>query len=342
MVLKCLLCLILSLAFVDAFSSEHFDPSSTSSFSLPSDRHIEWHVYVDLSKEAVTKGAKATFDAFLGMSPSSVEVHQCILSASSRSKSPTVRCISRTDEKNALEITNVDSVDKVYRILTHHLKIQGVDRNSCECIKWKHKGNAHLEKEEIDLAIEAYDSALAINCSEQEGTILMNRAHAYLKRAASHKVELKKLVLKLTRSVVDTKKLNTLYEEARENPFLAPSIFQKVESYTQTLETNFRGVKYRHGLYQFAVLHAVQDALRATQLVPGSDRSWLAAADCLSEFWKLPESIQYYKRAAALNSSKEDKIRAEISRLQNRQQLLDTANSYGWSQDMLRLALDVG
>eukprot|EP00547_Thalassionema_nitzschioides_P003994 CAMPEP_0194204070 /NCGR_PEP_ID=MMETSP0156-20130528/3693_1 /TAXON_ID=33649 /ORGANISM="Thalassionema nitzschioides, Strain L26-B" /LENGTH=361 /DNA_ID=CAMNT_0038929987 /DNA_START=63 /DNA_END=1148 /DNA_ORIENTATION=+ len=339
--LKYLLLLIVSVVWVDAFSSEHVDRSSTS-FSMPSDDHVEWEVYVDQSKDSISRGATATFDAFQGMSPPSVEVRKCELIASSRSKSPVVRCISRTDQSNCLEITNVDSVDKVYRILTHHLKLPCVDRNACECIKWKHQGNAHLEKDETDLAIKAYDRALEINCAEQEGVILMMRAHAYLQRAASHKVDLKKLVLTLTRSVVDTKKLNTLHEQARENPVLATSIFQRIESYSQNQETNFRSVKYRHGLYQFAVLHAVQDALRATQLVPDSDRSWLAAADCLSEFWKLPESIQYYKRAAVLNSSNEDKIRAEISRLQNRQQLLDAANSYGWSQDMLRLALDVG
>jgi len=219
---------------------------------------------------------------------------------------------------------------------------QGVSPSACECIKWKHKGNGHLEKEETDLALEAYDNALAINYREQEGTILMMRASAYLQRAAKHKSELKKLVLEHTKSVPDTSKLYMLYQEAGAHPVLAPAIFQRIESYTRMQEKTFRGIKYRHGLYQYSVLHAVQDALRATQLVPQSERSWLIAADSLNELWKLPESIQYYKRAADLDPGLDAKIQPEIERLQNRQQLLDNARNYGWSEDMLRLALDVG
>lgn len=192
------------------------------------------------------------------------------------------------------------------------------------------------------MAIEAYDNALEIDYGEQEGTVLMMRASAYLQRAAGHKTILKKLVFEHTKKVPDTSKLYTLYEETGANPILAPTIFQKIESYTRMQESTFRGIKYRHGLYQFAVLHAVQDSLRATQLVPQSERSWLAAADSLSELWKLPESIQYYKRAADLDPGLEAKILPQIERLQNRQQLLDNARTYAWSEDMLRLALDVG
>ena len=314
---------------------------SSRLFSVPGET-IEWDVYVDQSRSAVARGSTATLDAFVGLSPPSLKVHPAVIGNSFRAKSPTVRCRSRINPDSCLEITNVDSVDKVYRILTRHLKVRGVSASACECIKWKHKGNGHLEKEETDLAIEAYDNALAINYAEQEGTILMMRASSYLQRAAKHKIELKKLVLEHTKLVPDTSKLYALYEEAGQNPVLALGIFQRIESYTRMQETTFRGIKYRHGLYQYSVLHAVQDALRATQLVPFSERSWLIAADSLSELWKLPESIQYYKRAADLDPGLDAKILPEIERLQNRQQLVDNARAYGWSEDMLRLALDVG
>jgi tetratricopeptide (TPR) repeat protein len=227
-------------------------------------------------------------------------------------------------------------------LTTRFVPLKGVNASACESIKWKQKGNAHLEKGETDEAIEAYDKALAIDYTEQEGIILMMRASAFLQRAANHKGELKKLVLELSKTIPDTSKLFELYQLAGQNTVLAPSLFQRVETYTQMQETSLRGIKYRHGLYQYAVLHAVQDALKATQLVPQSERSWLIAAESLNELWKLPESIQYYRRAAELDPSLEQKILPEIARLENRQQLVDNARKYGWSEDMLRLALDVG
>jgi tetratricopeptide (TPR) repeat protein len=307
------------------------------------DDTLQWDIYVDQSKAAIARGSTATLDAFQTLSPSSyVQVHPCILNSGNRVKSPTVRCRSRFNPEYCLEIANVDSVEKVYRILSRHLQVQDLRVNACYCIKWKHKGNAHLEKEETDLAIEAYDNALATNYAEHEGTLLMMRASAYLQRAAKLKLELKNLVLEHTKQVPDTNNLIALYAEAGQVPTLAPSIFQRIESYTRMQETTFRGIKYCHGLYQYAVLHAVQDALRATQLEPQSQQSWLLAADGLSELWKLSDSIQYYKMAAEMDPNLEHKVQFEISRLENRQDLLDNANAYGWSEDILRLALDVG
>jgi len=344
----CFLFLVFSSVSLDGFSLNHCyleDKSPTTAFSTRRSGHkndnIEWEVYVDQSEIAVACGSTATHDAFVGLVPPSVKVHPCIISTSSRSKSPIVRCSSRTNPDKCLEITNVDSVDKVYRLLTHHMKVQGVDANACECIKWKHKGNRSLDRKEIDLAIEAYDNALKINCVQQEANILMKRASAYQQRASSHKIELKKLVLELTCSVVDKNKLYKLYEQASKNPALVPAILKKIESYTKTQEATFKGVKFRDGLYQYAILHAVQDALRATQLIPHSERSWLIAAECLSKLYKLPESIQYYQRAAELKPAFNEKIKPEMSRLQGIQQLLDNAKSYGWSRDMLRVALTV-
>jgi tetratricopeptide (TPR) repeat protein len=340
--MQLLICLaLLSRLRVESFSLNEAS-RWTSRSSVPSGADIEWDVYVDQSRSAIARGSAATLDAFLGLSPPSVQIHPAVITTSNRGNSPTVRCRSRNDPNTCLEVSNVDSVDKVYRILTRHLRVEGVSVSACECIKWKHKGNGHLEKEETDLAVEAYDNALATNYTEQEGTILMMRASSYLQRAAKHKIELKTLVLEHTKLVPDSSKLYSLYDEAGANPALAPAIFQRIESYTRMQETTFRGIKYRHGLYQYSVLHAVQDALRATQLAPQSERTWLIAADSLTELWKLPESIQYYLRAADLDPSLESKVLPEIERLQNRQQLLDNARAYGWSEDILRLALDVG
>jgi hypothetical protein len=70
------------------------------------------------------KGAGATLDAFLGLAPSSeVKVFPAILTTKIKSKSPAVRCISLTG-KNNFDVGNVDSVDKVFRILSKHMQVK--------------------------------------------------------------------------------------------------------------------------------------------------------------------------------------------------------------------------
>ena len=78
---------------------------------------------MDQSKASLDKGGSATLDAFIGLAPSSVQVNPAIL-PKSKLKGPVVRCISIRKNKDSLDIANVDSVDKVYRILTRHMKVQ--------------------------------------------------------------------------------------------------------------------------------------------------------------------------------------------------------------------------
>ena len=54
-------------------------------------------------------------------------------------KGPNVRCVPRASTSNhrkALEINNVDSVDKVYIILTKYMGIKGVESSAREYLKW--------------------------------------------------------------------------------------------------------------------------------------------------------------------------------------------------------------
>ena len=116
----------------------------------------------------------------------------------------------------------------------------------------------------------------------------------------------------------------------------------------------FRRCQYRHGLYQYALLQAVQDALRTTQLLPNYANAWRQAADLLSELWKLKESASYYERAISLDptvldDTDDDSLlllekvssSAYAERLRERQHLLDNIKSQdGWSENTMRLALD--
>lgn len=78
---------------------------------------------MDQSKQSLERGGSATLDAFVGLSPPEVRVIPAIL-PKTKAKGPCVRCIAVNDVDDCLEISNVDSVDKVYRILTRHMRVQ--------------------------------------------------------------------------------------------------------------------------------------------------------------------------------------------------------------------------
>jgi len=187
----------------------------------------DWQIYVDQSKASLDRGGGATFDAFFSLCDHDgeggrannedvigVQVIPAILPKPvGGGKAPWIRCLWNTNKKNIvrpspnLDVSNVDSVDKVYRILTKHLGVKNVSQEACECLKWKYKGNTFLESGEIQSAIGAYNEALSI-CEDyaiaqstssnvdnqaasilqqQEGIILLLRASAYLQQAQSHK-----------------------------------------------------------------------------------------------------------------------------------------------------------
>ena len=98
---------------------------------------------MDQSKASLDKGGVATLDAFLGLIPldGSVRVQPAIFPTNSRAKGPAVRCVSSlrkktTDNDNddddddddstttTIEVANVDSLEKVYQILTRYMKVQ--------------------------------------------------------------------------------------------------------------------------------------------------------------------------------------------------------------------------
>lgn len=303
---------------------------------------MEWEVYVDQSKSSLERGASATLDAFLGLAPKGRVLVTPAIFSRPKVKGPIIRCVP-VDERNkdCFEVSNVDSVDKVYRILTRHLRVSGVNTAARECLKYKFIGNGQFEEGLFLEAIEAYSQALDAQFPPQEGIILLMRATAYLERANLHKKELQSLVGDLAQSVPDPNKLELLYQEAYMFPSLSGSILERVVSDTKAMGRKFRKTKYRHGLYQYALLHAAQDSLRATQLLPDSPKSWLRAGEILSELWKLKESAKYYERAIELDPSLKETLSPMVGRLKKRQELLDGARAYGWSEDTLRLALDV-
>ena len=336
-------------------------------------------------------------DAFWGLAPPTlVQVQPALLPRSSKvqgtTKAPAVRCLHVPSTNNAttnntttpthgpvnrnMDVANVDSVDKVYRILTHYLHIPHTHRRQQlkEALQWKYRGNGCLEIGKIDLAIDAYNHALAMITTtsspssndttndtnqtnsdnendndmdddrvlrlRQQGIVLFMRATAYLRRAEAHKQELTRIVQELIETVPETSNVRMVYQQAAKHPALARSILRRLLEDTDSQKLYLSRTQYRHGLYQYALLHAVQDSLQATELMPYYAAAWCKCAEILSELWRLPESAQYYQRAMTLDPSLQPVVTPILERLEHRQELLDSAREYGWSEDTVRMALD--
>ena len=88
-------------------------------------------MYVSRSrnKENETVPISALVEAFVSLTSSvtGVNVYTAVLHKQSKGKGNVVRCIQRAIESerivSAMEISNVDSVDKVYRIVTEHMRL---------------------------------------------------------------------------------------------------------------------------------------------------------------------------------------------------------------------------
>jgi tetratricopeptide (TPR) repeat protein len=193
------------------------------------------------------------------------------------------------------------------------------------------------------LAIDAYQKALddAIGDERQTGVLLYLRSAAYLQRAGAHRNKLRTAVQDLASLVPLPNKLVNVLDVAYYRPMLSSSVFRRILYDAEQQDRQFRGTQYWHGLYQYALLQAAQDALRATEVLPLYADAWIRAGDILGELWKLNEAISYYEQAIELDETLEETILPLVTRLQRRQDLLAEARSYRWSEDTLRLALDV-
>ena len=215
---------------------------------------------------------------------------------------------------------------------------------ACDCLKWKYKGNSYLEAGKVSLAVDAYNNALGC-CSKsgnvlpnQEGILLLLRASAFLKEARSHKERLQQDLQDGSNPNSDT--LQELLAVTGSSSAMANSVLQKLSVDGKRQQTNLKKIQFNHGLYQMSLLRAMQDSLRATELLPNYSTSWLRAGELLSQLWKVKESRQYYEKALSLDTTL--KLEPIWQDLQGRQDLLERAlATQDWPEDSLRLALDV-
>lgn len=212
-------------------------------------------------------------------------------------------------------------------------------------MKLKYKGNAELESGKVTAAIDSYSKAIE-KCAgtKQEGIVLLLRATAYSKQAQSHKEDLQETVeeWRLPQTEDVQYLLSETFVSGPERAGFANSVIRKLNSSGRKQQTELRQIQYRHGLYQYALLHATQDSLRATEILPGYSIAWVQAGELLGKLWKLKESRQYHDKAQSLDGNLGSRLELLQLDLKRRQDLLDQAQARtDWAEDSLRLALDI-
>lgn len=216
----------LSLSSTTSSQITNNDTSSNNSISKTVPSGISWEVFVSLANQSnKDKGSvlsvSAIMESFTSFSPSPgvITAHTAIFHKQSnnkvlgKGKGHLVRCIQKKDELtlSAIEVNNVDSIEKVYRIVTEHMRLTSVPPKACDCIKCYFNGNDSLEEGDTTKAIEMYNEALSLadkrtrqSSQIPKGMILMKRSRAYLQRAANHRQILKSLVKELVDIVPST------------------------------------------------------------------------------------------------------------------------------------------
>eukprot|EP00585_Thalassiosira_rotula_P012537 CAMPEP_0196132610 /NCGR_PEP_ID=MMETSP0910-20130528/2154_1 /TAXON_ID=49265 /ORGANISM="Thalassiosira rotula, Strain GSO102" /LENGTH=472 /DNA_ID=CAMNT_0041392229 /DNA_START=69 /DNA_END=1490 /DNA_ORIENTATION=+ len=365
----------------DDVSRSSSDGASSDVVSESRQSEYIWDVYIGESskKEKGTNllpTSSSLIQAFISLTPASsddVRVHPAVFhnkQNKQKGKGHTVRCIQRKrtgDDDDgegkmvaALEIGNVDSVDKVYRIMTEHMKLGEINPKACECMRHYFEGNQKLSEGEPSSAITHYNQALSLaeqqhqhspsssSSSQQQhslpkGSILMKRARAYLQRASNHRHTLRTLVTDLADTVPSASTMKILYQTASAHPPISIPIFHRLATDSKIAQSKFRQIRYRHDMYEFALLHAVQDSLRSTQISPDNAYAYVLAGECLAELRKLKESNEYYRRALEIDPDIMELYEMEGLMEKNRvsEEFMEVARASGFSGDTLRLALDV-
>ena len=351
----------LSSSAASTSSAVNSNISGSNNISINAPSGISWEVFVSqANKSNKDKGvlsASSVMESFSSFSPSpgAITVNAAFFTtqpnkAIGKGKGHLVRCIQKKEDLtlSAIEINNVDSVEKVYRIVTEHMRLTTVNPKACDCMKYYFQGNESLEEGDPSKAIAMYNEALSLadrrtrqTSQLPKGPILMKRARAYLQRAANHRKILRSLVKDLTDTVPSASTMKILYQTASSNPELSASIFQRLAGDSKVNQGKFRQIRYRHDMHEFALLHATQDSLQATKLLPQSANAWYIAGECLAELRKLNESNQYYVRALALDPSMKDLLTGLMEKNKLSQEFMDVARASGYSGDTLRLAVDV-
>ncbi|CAM9293778.1 unnamed protein product [Laminaria digitata] len=259
------------------------------------------------------KGSSATLGSFVGLAPEGEVLVQGVNCLGRCNKGPNLRV--RQKDGSWLEFNRIDSVEKVYKILRDYLGAD-VSKEAALCLKYNFSANSALDRNEVTLAIDYYDKAIATGYVDQQGVLLVMRATAFMQRAYSHGRALTDLLQKVVVDMPTDATLDTLHELWGHSWPSAKVVL--LGMFAQDCEGRgslYQKTKFRYGLYEFALLRACEDALRATETLPTYPQCWLKAGDALTALRKPKEAAGYYQVALDLDSSMESYLRPKIETL---------------------------
>jgi tetratricopeptide (TPR) repeat protein len=179
---------------------------------------------------------------------------------------------------STLKETNdrLPSIQQVYDVFTSQLGIR-INQSSADCLKLNFQGNAHLDKNEVDRAIECYDKAIPLSHRGQEGVLRVMRSTAYLQRAYTHFMQFRELVEQAAQPLPDQAFLAFLQATHASSPFLVLPVLAHLSRAYQARDRLYRLTKFQFSLFEFAVHKACHDALTATHILPHFTKSWIRA-----------------------------------------------------------------
>eukprot|EP00903_Cladosiphon_okamuranus_P005879 g5815.t1 len=209
-------------------------------------------VYICTNRWCMEKGSSATLGSFVGLAPEGEVLVQGVNCLGRCNKGPNVRV--RQESGNWLEFNRIENVERVYKILRDYLGAD-VSKEAALCLKYNFLANAALDRNEVTLAIDYYDKALATGYADQQGVLLVMRATAFIQRAYSHGRALTDLLQKVVVDMPTQTTLEVLHElwEAS-GPSARMVLLGKFAQDCEGRGSLYQKTKFRYGLYEFALL----------------------------------------------------------------------------------------
>ncbi len=295
-------------------------------------------VFVCTNRWCMQRGAGATMGSFIGLTPYGSKIRVQGVDCLGRcNKGPNIRLLKSNGTFE--ELSYIDSVDKVYDVFTSQLGI-AINQSSADCLKLNFQGNAHLDKNEVDQAIDCYDKAIPLSHKGQEGVLRVMRSTAYLQRAYTHFMQFRELVDQIAQPLPDQAVFRFLEMVQGTAPFLVVPILSRLTQAYEARGRLYRLTKFQFSLFEFAVHKACHDALTATHILPNFTKSWIRAGHGLRFLRRFKDAIACYEVVVKIDPSTAKELEQEIELLDKVQRYVENARDQGISEESLVITLD--
>lgn len=315
-------------------------------------------IFVCTNRWCSEKGSDATIATLTFLTPDNIPVVgvNCLGRCN---RGPNARVL--TSNGTFLESSMLRSVESVVDLLQKNLQLN-VNATAAEVLRLNYEGNVYLKNGEVDLAIEMYNKALKLGDKEQEGVLLVMRGTALLQRAYAYRLRHKdvyqiaeqvlpsyyaiseilegiaiKTSIDLPNKIIMTRELLKRVDKVYKNLDFSSKWSDTKSKWpvstegpvVETSDELISKVGLSWHLYEYALLGALEDLLKATMILPGFAQAWRRAGDALSELRLFHTAIEYYGVAVQLDEALGDILLPAIERLRFTKQLVDHAQTQG-------------